>query len=205
MPDRGRKTRAGWSRLWAVAFLVLLAGGCRSTSRVGDRYYANGRYPEAAAAYEVYIDSGTSGKDQTNRTLYRLGVVYATPGSSVYDPERSVEVLDRLLESCPDCSLAPEALLLRNLQLQVVDLSGELRADQMRLAELEASLAERQAKMAGLELQIGDRDEQITALQESIPPLRIEIRELIHELASKHEELEQLERLKAIDLEQPPP
>ncbi len=52
---------------------------------------------------------------------------------------------------------------------------------------------------------MGDRDGQILTLQNSIPPLRIEIRELVRELASKQQELEQLERLKAIDLDQPPP
>jgi len=182
-----------------------ILGSCQSTTRVGDRYYANGRYPEAAAAYQVYLDSGTSDKDQTTRTLYRLGVMFATPGGSMYDPDRSLEILDQLLSVYPGSLHAAEARLLRNLQVEIRDLEQELTGDRIRLTELAVDLAERESELADLEQQVGDRDDQILALQDSIPPLRIEVRELIRELASKQQELEQLERLKAIDLDQPPP
>jgi hypothetical protein len=172
---------------------------------VGDRYYANGRYPEAAAAYQVYVESGTSDKDQTTRTLYRLGVIFATPGSSTYDPQRSVEILDQLMSVYPGSLYAAEARLLRNLQVEIGNLQQELTVDRVRLTELSVDLAERENELAVLEQQVGDRDGQILTLQDSIPPLRIEIRELVRELASKQQELEQLERLKAIDLDQPPP
>ena len=179
--------------------------GCQSTTRVGDRYYEAGRLPEAEAAYQVYLDSASGDQEQTLQTLYRLGVIYATPGSPVYDPGRSVEVLEALLADYPANPWAPEALLLRNLQVQIGDLGAELTGDRVRLAELEVDLAEREQELAALEAEVGERDEQIEALQESIPPLRIEIRNLIRDLATKQEELEQLERLKAIDLDQPPP
>lgn len=204
MLDRIRDSSTRWGWPWGALGMVWILVGCQSTTRVGDHYYANGRYPEAAAAYQVYLDSGTTDKDQTTRTLYRLAVIFATPGSSAYDPQRSVEILEQLVGVYPGSLYAPEAMLLRNLQLEIRDLEAELTRDRVRLTELEVDLVERERELAGLEQQVGERDEQITALMDSIPPLRIEIRELIRELAAKQQELEQLERLKAIDLDQPP-
>ena len=196
----------GWrARFGALLLVTSILGSCQSTTRVGDRYYANGRYPEAAAAYQVYLDSGTSDKDLTIRTLYRLGVIFATPGSSTYDPHRSVEILDQLLNVYPGSLHAAEARLLRNLQVEIRGLEQELSGDRVRLTELVVDLAERESELAVLEQQVDERDDQIVALQDSIPPLRSQIRELSRELSSKQQELEQLERLKAIDLDQPPP
>lgn len=205
MFDRLFAARLGKGALLALLATAWILGGCQSTTRVGDRYYADGRYPEAAAAYGVYLNSSPTDKDQTTRTLLRLGVIYGTPGSPAYDSQRSIEVLEHLLSSFPGSMYAPEAVLLRNLQLRIVDLAAELTEDRVRLAELEVDLAEREKELSSLELQVGERDDQIEALRESIPPLQIEIRNLIRELASKQQELEQLERLKAIDLGQPPP
>lgn len=205
MSDRFLGSRGRRANFGALLLMASILGGCQSTTRVGDRYYANGRYPEAAAAYQVYVESGTSDKDQTTRTLYRLGVIFATPGSSTYDPQRSVEILDQLMSVYPGSLYAAEARLLQNLQVEIGNLEQELAADRVRLTELSVDLAERENELAVLEQQVGDRDDQILTLQDSIPPLRIEIRELIRELVSKQQELEQLERLKAIDLDQPPP
>jgi len=203
--DRILDSRTRRGRLWGVLCVVWILGSCQSATRVGDHYYANRRFPEAAAAYQVYLDSGTTDKDQTTRTLYRLAVIFATPGSSAYDPQRSLEILEQLIGIYPGSVYAPEAMLLRNLQLEIGDLEAELTHDRVRLTELEVDLTERERELAGLEQQVGERDEQIAALTDSIPPLRIEIRELIRELSAKQQELEQLERLKAIDLDQSPP
>lgn len=193
-------------RSWSVLFSLALAlMACQSTTRVGDHYYSSGRYPEAAAAYQVYLDAGPADKEQTTQTLFRLGVIYATPGSAAYDPQRSVEILETLIRVYPGSSYTAEAVLLRNLQLAIGDLETEVTEDRVRLTELQVDLAERETELEGLEAQLAQRDEQVAALQETIPPLRFEIRELIRELAAKQQELEQLERLKAIDLEQPPP
>jgi len=191
-------------RVWGILVVIGVLGGCQSTTRIGDIYYENGRYPEAAAAYRVYLDSDTADKEQTTRTLYRLGVIFATPGSSAYDPARSIEILEQLMKVYPGSGYTPEAMLLRNLQLKITDLATELTEDRLRLAELEVDLAEREGELANLGQQLGEKDAQMEALQASIPPLRIEIRDLIRELASKQEDLERLERLKAIDLDQPP-
>lgn len=199
--------RPGWStpRVWILLISGLWVAGCQSTTRVGDRFYESGKYPEAAAAFQSYLESEPSDNDQIARTLYRLGVVLATPGSSVYDPQASVETLDSLLRTYPGCTYVPEATLLRNLQLKIVQLEKEMTHDRERLAELQVDLAQREAEIAGIALEIGAKNDQIEALQESIPPLRVEIRQLIRELATKEQDLEQLERLKAIDLAQPPP
>jgi len=203
-----RDTLDAWGRIGRFTCLVLVVSSlvaCQSSTRLGDRYYANGRYAAAAAAYQVYLEADSTDKEQTTRMLFRLGVIYGTPGSSVYDPERSLEILDQLIDGYPGSPYNLEAVLLRNLQLSIQDLERELTADQVRLTELQVDLAQRESELADLGVQVDERDAQIVTLQESIPPLRIEIRELIHELASKQEELEQLERLKEIDLDQAPP
>lgn len=188
-----------------MLLLLLLMSGCQTSSRVGDRYYERGRLPEAAAAYEVYLDSQPSDTERTARTLLRLGVIFGTPGSAVYDPQRSVEMLDQLIHDCPRSVQVGEAVLLRQLQLKIIDLDAGIAADRLRLIELEAELAERENELTELGHQLGAKEDQILALEESIRPLRGEISDLIHELATKQAELEQLERLKAIDLDQQPP
>lgn len=205
MREQNRRILVRPKGLSILLMMIWTLSGCQSTTRVGDRYYQDGRYPEAAAAYRVYLDSGMSDREETLRTLYRLAVIYGTPGSSAYDPQRSIETLETLLSVYPGSAYAPEASLLRNLQVKIADLAAEVTADRVRLTELEVDLAEREHELARLDRELGERDEQIEALRDSIPPLRLEIRDLIHELAGKQEELEQLERLKAIDLDQPPP
>jgi len=184
---------------------IWVLGGCQSTTRVGDRYYQNGRYVEAAAAFQAYLDADPSDKAKITHTLYRLGVIFATPGSRAYEPRRSIDVLEQLIADYPGSPYTAEAVLLRNLQLKISDLRAELAQTRVRLTELEVDLAERASKLDALEQQVDEKDEQITTLQESIPPLRLEIGHLIDALAITEQELEQLDRLKAIDLDQPPP
>ena len=205
MSDRLIAVVTHCGRLGAGIAMVWIVSGCQSTTRVGDRYYENGKYPEAAAAFQAYLDSNPTDKEQRMRTLYRLGVIWATPGNAAYEPQRSLDVLQSLLTQYPGSAYSGEAALLRNLQLKIRDLDDELTAERVRLAELEVDLAEREGELASLDRELVEKADQIQTLQESIPPLRVEIRGLIRELASKEDELEQLERLKAIDLEQPPP
>ena len=203
MRDLGRCRLLGG--LLTTIVMAAVVGGCQSTTRVGDRYYDGGRLAEAAAAYQVYLESNRGDAERASQTLYRLGVIYASPGSSVHDPRRSIETLNRLLQQYPGNRYTTEALVLRDLQQQAIELESEVAADRTRLAELEADLVERERELRSLAGQIEEKEGQILALQESIPPLRVEISDLIHELAAKQAELEQLERLKAIDLYQNPP
>lgn len=189
----------------ALLCAVLLLGACQSTTRVGDRYFEGGRLAEAAAAYQVYLDSNSGDSDRVSLTLYRLGVIFASPGTSVHDPERSIDTLNRLIRDYPENRYATEAVLLRDLQERMLGLDAEVTAGRVQLSDLEIEMAERERELRSLQDRLEEKEARILALQESIPPLRIEISNLIHELAAKQEELEQLERLKAIDLEQLPP
>lgn len=187
-----------------TSILVVFLFGCQSTTRVGDRFYEDGRYAEASAAFQSFLESEPSDRELVARTLYRLGVALGYPGTSVYDPKASVETLELLLESFPDSPFAAEAMLIRDLQLKLVELESDIERDRLRLAEMEMALAQKEAELMKFASDMGEKDDQIEALRESIPPLRVEIRNLIHRLAEKERELEQLERLKAIDLNQPP-
>lgn len=203
--ERSAVASTPWRRAASVVACALLIAACQSTTRVGDRYYENGRYPEAAAAFQAYLASNPSDNEEVARTLYRLGVILATPQSPAYDPERSLVLLERLITDYPGSPHAAEAQLLRALQIRANQLDEELQQDRIRLVELEVDLTERELELDSLRGRLREKEEQVTALQNSIPPLRIEIRTLIRELASKERKLEQLEQLKAIDLDQPPP
>ncbi len=204
MPDRESGVGAVALGLLAALPVLLAICGCQSVSHVGDRYYAKGRLPEAAAAFEVFLDSSPGDDEAAARTLYRLGLILGSPTSGAYDPERSLAVLERLINDYPGSAHARDAEILAGLQRQVVALQRESEAMHSRLEEVEAELGERLSHIRSLEERVSATDQELAQLRESIPPLEGEIRTLIRQLAAKERELEQLEQLKAIDLAEPP-
>lgn len=191
---------------WQVVPLVLLLVSCQSTtSWIGDQYYESGRYTEAEAALVEYLESSFTEDEVASRALFRLGVIYATPEISLYDPLHSIEILEKLISSYPESSYASEASVLRHLLLQSQELEVERREVQLQLEELESELARRHSEVFMLQKQLGVREGQITELQQGTPPLEAQIQDLLGQLEAKELELEQLDRLKAIDLEAPPP
>ena len=202
MVGRSERWRtAGWVWPW-----ILMLVSCQSTtSYVGDQYYEEGDLADAEAAFVKYLGSDSVNADTASRALYRLGVIYATPRSSLYDPDRSIEVLEELVTTYPESPFSPEAMLVRGLLLQARDLNLAREQAESHLAELEIELAAHQAEVFTLQKEMGVREGRITQLEASIPPLEAQIRDLTEQLRAKESELEQLDRLKAIDLESPPP
>ena len=197
------------SSLWNLAAITCLASlmfGCHSTSSfVGDQYYEEGRYPEAERALTEYLESSALDDTTAARALYRLGVIYAFPGSRLHDPEKAREVLDTLLSWYPDSAQVAEAKTLRDVLVELQEQQAE-RSDLMaQIATLQTELEASNAQLFTLQKQVAVKQGQITSLAESIPPLEARIRELVEQLAARQQELEQLDRLKAIDLESPPP
>ena len=183
----------------------LIALSCQSTTRVGDRYYEKGRFPEAAAAFEVYLESAPGDDQEVVRTLYRLGVIYAMPGTRVEDRGRSIEVLERVQQEFPGSPYAAEARLLQGLQEGLAALEADAAKVGREIEDLEAVIVRREERLRALEEELDGREEEISTLADSIPPLEARIRILAQELRDREEELEQLEKLKAIDLREPPP
>lgn len=205
-PNRRSETRFGRSLTWQFVGLVLLSISCQSTaSLVGDQYYESGRYPQAEAAYVNYLESSSADEEVASRALFRLGVIYATPKSPLHDPERSIEVLELLATTYPESRYTSEALLLRNLLLQPLELAPERKQELLQVEELRSELTRRQSEVFLLQKQLSVKEGELTDLRESIPPLEAQIQDLLEQLKAKELELEQLDRLKAIDLEAPPP
>lgn len=205
-PDRPLESCLRRWLSWQVVLSVPLLISCQSTSSfVGDQFYERGDYREAEAAFVEYLESSATDGEVAGRALYRLGVIYASPKSPMYDPQRSIEVLDKLISTYPRSAYTPEAMLLRNLLLVSGELELERQQQQSQLQELEAGLVSLQKDVFMLQKQLGVKEGQIAVLQQSIPLLEARIQDLLEQLEAKELELEQLDRLKAIDLDSPPP
>ena len=206
--EASRGSRFRWQTpLWGQAgLLTILAISCQSTvSYVGDHHYEKGRYPEAEEAYMEYLESSSPDPQASSRALYRLGVIYAAPDSAVHDPQRAIEILEKLVGTYPDSSYAAEAELLLDLLLDAGNLDLELQSLRSQLGQHEAELAARETDLYLMQKQLGVKEGQLSELQNRIPPLEAQIQELARQVEAKELELEQLDRLKAIDLESPPP
>ena len=189
-----------------VTLILLSTVACQTTtSFVGDQYYESGRLPEAEAAFVEYLESDATDAETASRAMYRLAVIYATPANPAYDPQRSIEMLDRLVESHPQSRFTSEAMLLRRL----LSRSGEEEARRAELVaqikHLESEIERRETDLYLLQRELGVKEGELTQVVASIPPLEARIEELTDQLEAKEQELEQLDRLKAIDLESPPP
>lgn len=189
------------SHLSAILGLPLSVLACSSSQSVGDQHFESGLYVDAAAAYQAYLDNEPRDARQVARSMYRLGVIYGLPESPLYDPERSAEILDRLLKINPGGPYSSEAELIRQLQLQVVETREELAMDRQQIEELQGELEWMEVELEQARAELGEGAEQVATLSQQIESLRARIRVLSGELATKEQELE---RLKAIDLQQPP-
>ena len=202
---RRRSPRSRRSSALPTMIALVSLTACHSTTRVGDRFYERGRFKEAAAAYEVFLDSEPGHSELAARSLYRIGLIFAMPDSDSYDPVQSIVVLDRLISEFPNSLYAIDARILRDLQQQIVRLDDQSAELRQLLAAAEEALAERRTELATLLQSLDQRDLEIQALQSSIPSLEGEIRTLIRQLAAKEQELEKLEQVRAIDLADAPP
>ena len=175
---------------------------CTSTDvRLGDRYFESGRYVEAAAAYEEYLKQGIDNRDSEALMSYRLGLIYARGGSSLYDPLRSVEMLSQSLELQRNSPYSLEAGLLLGFQQESLDLRREVSDRKARIEALFSELSALQEQVEKAEGQAGVREKKVELLSGQIGNLRQQIEALLSEVESKEEELE---RLKAIDFDIPP-
>lgn len=184
---------------WISIIVGLSLVACVSgSSRIGDRYYDSERYVEAAAAYETYLDEGFESRDEEALTLFRLGLIYSRAESSLYDPTRSIGLLEQSLELRPDSAYNLEARLILELVEDVARLEGEVEDRKRRIEFLFAELSEMQEEVEKVEGQVGARERTVETLSTEINGLRAQIDSLTLEVEQKEEELE---LLKAIDFE----
>lgn len=186
----------------AVLLLTLAAvTGCSLLQPDGTRYFREGDYAAAEAAYESYLESGRAGGRREERALYHLGLIHAQPDSELHDPVAARRYLERLLAVEPPSPYAMQAALILDLQLEANRLE-EAMADQRSLARrLLEELHNLRAEAERVESQASDEQERARKLSEEIEALRTRMAALAEELATR---VDELERLKRIDLEDPP-
>ncbi len=178
-----------------LAALVGGGGGCAASSF--DRYFEAGQYELAARAHEADPSPAPS-----DRTLFRLGLVYALPQTPVYDPTRARASLEALRARFPASRFRTPGRVLLALLTELTRLETEVDMEQFQLDSLRVTLREIQEGHQALRQGIANQDRELERL-------RRELRRLEDELADKSltvRRLEsELERLKSIDLGRPSP
>lgn len=173
--------------------LALLVMGCATSPF--DRYFEAGQYELAAREFEA--DPSLVGDD---RSLYRLGLTYAAPGTAVYDPERARDVLVQLQTQFPTSKHRPAARILAGLLGEITTLRSELADGQRRREAVEVAIRRLEVANAGLRDNVSVHQRQLQELQEELTRLETEVEAKDAGLRRLESELE---RLKRIDLERP--
>ena len=181
--------------------MSMLAWCCATVDRQADDLFAAGEYWQAARAYEAYLDNEPETSPATSKALYRLAVTYGSSTTSLYDPAKSVALLERLLAEDPNGEYSLAANLMLQLQKEVVSLSAVVASRRDLIQTLIADLSTLHDDLDRTESEVGEKNETVQALSERIDRLRGEIAQLSKRLSDRESELEML---KEIDLEVPP-
>lgn len=195
-----KRSRSTLLRLLLALPLAGLAG-CVSTLADGDRFYLAGDLIAAEAAYRGYLTSGRASGDDEARARYRLGLIYALPGSELHDWQRADRTLASLVEREPESAWARQASLVLTLRAESERLRQELDASDDRVSALLSEVVElrQAAEQAGDEAE--DREARMEQLWAEIAGLKQSIGQLQERVAAREKELE---RIKRIDLQTPP-
>jgi len=181
--------------------VAILLGSCASVERQADELFAAGEYVQAAQAYEAYLDSDPDFTPAVSTALYRLAVTYGSSSSPLYDPGRSMSLLQQLLAVDPNGEYSLAARLMLHQQKEIVSLSAVVTSRRDLIQTLIADLSRLQDDLSRTESEVGERNETVQALSVRIEHLRSEISRLSLQLSEREAELE---RLKEIDLGVPP-
>lgn len=189
------------SRTALAIAMSMMAWCCATVDRQADDLFAAGEYSQAARAYEAYLDTAPEPDSGTSKALYRLAVTYGSSSTSLYDPEKSVALLERLLAEDPNGEYSLAANLMLELHKEIVSLNAVVASRRDLIQTLIADLSTLQEDLDKTETEVGEKDETVQALSERIHRLRSEIAQLSKRLSDRESKLEML---KEIDLEVPP-
>ncbi len=169
----------------ACVAAVFLAGAAACAPPAFERDLAARRWDDAARTF-----AADSSLLDNERALYDAGVLYGSPSRSTYDPERSRELLRRLLSRFPETryrAAANDRLALIEAVLAVRDsAAARERALTARIADLTADVQRLHASLdsvsgqtdasrriaARLESDLRDRDDQLKALRLELQQLK---------------------------------
>jgi outer membrane protein assembly factor BamD (BamD/ComL family) len=112
----------------------------------GEISFEKADYGQAVLAYENYL-SGTPDPKEHDRVLYRLALAYAIPGHASHNPERSTELLNRLVSLFPESPLKPQAQYMLRLQAESENLKAINESIQAELEKTRAGVKERDERI----------------------------------------------------------
>ena len=190
-----------WTKPAAAVALLLAVSACSLLEPRGEQLFRAGDLEAAEKAYVAYLDSGHASGRKHERALYHLGLIHARQGGGLYEPTKARRYLERLLALEPPSRYSLHAALVLNLQLETNRLRDSI-ADQDDLVErLRLELERMRSETERIETAATDEQARAKRLAALIAALREQITTLSEELAAREEELE---RIKRIDLEDPP-
>lgn len=170
--------------------LLLVLAGCATAEF--DRYFEEGRFDEAARAFEA-----DSALHEQERALYRAGLIHGLPESPAYDPDRARRELERLLTLYPRTEYREEATRLLALLLEVARLERAMEDRMRETRSLSDELEAVRARTEELDRQLSERERDAAVLRRLAERLDAQLREREAEIEDLRRELE---RLKEIDL-----
>lgn len=178
-------------RLAAGLIAAALLAGC-GTSQV-ERRFQVGDFPEVVRLFEA--DSALFNDADA---LFRAGVAYALPESSVHDAERAARIFDRLLVLDP---VHPQRMHVEHMQQFLRATLENRQSGEEALRELTARVDEQRRQLTALEEQLTRERARADAARTSVERLDREIRERESRIQALEAELA---ALKQIDLNRPP-
>lgn len=171
-----------------------VASACASTGlHEADQRFAAGAYGEAAAAYRQTLHDSGDAAEQAH-ALFRLGLSYALPQSSIRDWELAQQYLSEVVERFPASSEAGQARFILAFEGEAAGLRAQVEEAQRLAAAKQAALARLRAELDAAGAAARQSDAQLQRLTADLQAVRERLARLSAELAA----------LKKIDAESHP-
>lgn len=195
-----RLTRAG------PTLLVFLAVGCAVATAPADRLLRLGDAAGAATAYESMLESTGRGIGR-DELLYRAALAHALADRREAASARSAQLLRELLSRYPASDHVASARLLLRLLEERADYESAAREAQLRALDLAATNDALRRLADDLQARLGTVETDLDSLREAMAAIQQAAERSHGEAAARERDLRQLreeiDRLKAIDLEPP--
>lgn len=182
-----KNASTGSERALLVSCLVLMSA-CTGAALQADRYFSRGDYPHAAASYEASM-AAAGQTPLAARSLYRLAIARATPGTEAFDPAKAAAAFEELLKRYPASEYAREAALpsalVRELNASSAKLGDLLRDRDQAKAQLDALARSSQEDGRILRQELEDRKAQVVQLrarvaeqEQAVARLKVQIEQI---------------------------
>lgn len=176
----------------SILLSTLLLGGCATSSF--DRHFEMARYDELGRIFE-----GDSTLHRDERSLFRAGLAYALPTSSIYHPDRAREIFELLLKEHPRSSYREQAEFMDTLLGEIQRLSATNAEQESRGTALRERTDKAERQLEWLEALLEEERKETERYRELSRRQAAELETTRGRLKALEAELE---RLKEIDLKE---